>query len=352
MRRYARKHPALPHSRTPTPLHSNVKAILVDEDGGPEQLRLGTRPDPQPDAAELLVDVRATALNRADLMQRRGHYPPPEGASDLLGLEMAGTVAEAGAACEGFAEGDRVFGLLPGGGYAECAVIDHEMAMPIPDSLSFEEAAALPEVFLTAYQALYWLGGLAEGHRVLIHAGASGVGTAATQLVVEAGAEALVTASAPKHETCRTLGAGAAIDYRNEDFAERVDEITDGGGVDLVLDFIGAPYFQKNTRVLRTDGRLVLLSVLGGTTVESVDLRRLLAKRLHVKASTLRARARDYKVRLTQEFAAYALPLFKEGALRPVIDRVYDWTDATDAHRRMEANENAGKLVLRVTRGT
>ena len=326
-----------------------MNVILVDETGGPDQLRLGTRPDPEPAAGELLVDVRATALNRADLMQRRGHYPPPEDASDLLGLELAGTVAEAGAACDGFKEGDRIFGLLPGGGYAERAVIPGDMAMPIPEALSFEEAAAVPEVFLTAYQALYWLGELAEGQRALLHAGASGVGTAATQLVVEAGAEAFATASAPKHETCRDMGASATVDYRSEDFAERIDEITGGAGVDLVLDVVGAPYFQKNIGVLRTDGRLVLLSVLGGTTVERVDLRRLLAKRLHVKASTLRARALDYKVRLTQEFAAYALPLFEDGVLRPVIDRVYDWADAAEAHRRMEANENAGKLVLRVS---
>jgi putative PIG3 family NAD(P)H quinone oxidoreductase len=326
-----------------------MQAVLVEEAGDPKHLRLGAHPDPDPAPDELLVDVRATALNRADTMQRRGHYPPPEGASDLLGLEMAGMVARVGDECTGWEVGDRVFGLLAGGGYAERVALPHEMAMPIPDALSFEEAAAVPEVFLTAYQALYWLGELGEGRRVLIHAGASGVGTAAVQLVTEAGSEAFVTASASKHALCRELGAQAAIDYRNEDFAERIAEITDGEGVDLILDFIGAPYFHKNLQSLRTDGRLVLLSTLGGATVDDgVDLRRLLSKRLHVKASTLRARAPDYKVRLTQEFAAYALPLFEEGTLRPVIDEVYDWADVAVAHPRMEANENAGKLVLRV----
>ena len=325
-----------------------MQAILVEQEGGPEHLTLGSHPDPDPAPDELLVDVHATALNRADTMQRRGHYPPPEGASPLLGLEMAGTVANVGAQCAGWSEGDRVFGLLAGGGYAERVAIHHEMALPVPETLSFEEAAAIPEVFLTAYQALYWLGELGEEQRVLIHAGASGVGTAAIQLVTEAGSEAIVTASSPKHERCRALGAQATIDYRSEDFSEQIETITGGEGVHLILDFIGAPYFEKNIQSLRTDGRLVLLSTLGGATVEEVDLRRLLVKRLHVKASTLRARALDYKVRLTQAFAAYALPLFEDGTLRPVVDRIYDWTDVAEAHRRMEANENAGKLVLRV----
>ena len=325
-----------------------MQAVLVEEEGDPEHLTLGEHPDPAPAPGELLVDVRATALNRADTMQRRGNYPVPEDASEILGLEMAGTVAEAGTECTGWSEGDRVFGLLAGGGYAERATIPHEVAMPIPEALSFEEAAAVPEVFLTAYQALHWLGELQRGERVLIHAGASGVGTAATQLAVEAGAEVLATASAPKHDRCRAMGARVAIDYRSEDFAARVEEVTGGAGVDVILDFIGAPYFQKNIQSLRTDGRVVQLATLGGATVEEVSLRALMAKRVHLMATTLRSRSLDYKIRLSQEFAAYALPLFEKGTLRPVIDCVYDWGHAAEAHRRMEANENAGKLVLRV----
>jgi putative PIG3 family NAD(P)H quinone oxidoreductase len=326
-----------------------MQAVLVEEEGDPEHLTLGEHPDPTPAPSELLVDVRATALNRADTMQRRGNYPVPEDASEILGLEMAGTVAEAGTECTGWSEGDRVFGLLAGGGYAERATIPHEVAMPIPEALSFEEAAAVPEVFLTAHQALHWLGQLDRGERVLIHAGASGVGTAATQLAIEAGAEVLATASAPKHDRCRAMGARAAIDYRSEDFAARVEEITGGAGVDVILDFIGAPYFQQNIQSLRTDGRIVQLATLGGATVEEVSLRALMAKRVHLMATTLRSRALDYKIHLSQEFAAYALPLFEKGMLRPVIDRVYDWGNAAEAHRRMEANENAGKLVLRVS---
>lgn len=325
-----------------------MKAILVNEPGGPEQLRLGEYETPAPAEDELLVKVHATALNRADTMQRAGNYPPPEGASPILGLEMAGVVERAGRAATGWKAGDRVMALLPGGGYAEYAVVPHEMAMAVPPGLSLEEAAAIPEVFLTAFQALYWLGDLEQEEHVLIHAGASGVGTAAVQLVREAGAHAYVTASRPKHDLCRTLGAELAINYKEEDFAERVLEKTGGRGVDLVLDFIGAPYFEKNLRALATDGRLVLLSMLGGRTVENVDLGKILRKRVKLFGTTLRARSPDYKKRLTQDFAAYALPLFIEGALRPVIHAAMDWSEAAEAHRMMEANENAGKIVLRV----
>ena len=323
-----------------------MQAILVREPGGPEQLTLGGHPSPIPERDELLVRVRATALNRADLMQRQGKYPPPPGASEILGLELAGTVEAIGDACAGWAEGDRVFGLLPGGGYAEYAVLPARMAMRIPENLSFEEAAAIPEVFLTAYQALFWLGTLDEGQRVLVHAGASGVGTAAIQLATAAGAPVVVTASAPKHDLCLALGAEAAIDYRSEDFAERIDDLTDGCGVDLIIDFIGAPYFHKNIASLATDGRLVLLAMMGGSRVDNLNLAALFRKRIHLITSTLRSRSRDYKIRLTQDLAARCLPQFESGHLKPIIDSTYDWRDVQEAHRRMEANENAGKIVL------
>lgn len=325
-----------------------MKAVLINEPGGPEQLRIGEYETPTPTEDELLVKVHATALNRADTMQRAGNYPPPEGASPILGLELAGIVEEAGSNTPGWQPGDRVMALLSGGGYAEYAAVHHGMAMAVPPGLSLEEAAAIPEVFLTAFQALYWLGDLQKGERVLIHAGASGVGTAAIQLVSEAGAHAYVTASAPKHDLCLSLGAEAAINYKEEDFAERVLEETDGRGVDLVLDFIGAPYFGKNLRALATDGRFVLLSMLGGRHVEGLDLAKILRKRVQLLGTTLRARAVEYKKELSQDFAAYALPLFMDGALRPVIHTVMDWTEAAEAHRMMEANENAGKIVLRV----
>ena len=300
----------------------------------------------EPASDELLVRIKATAINRADLHQRAGNYPPPEGASEILGLEMAGIVEDMGDQVEGWEKGDRVFALLPGGGYAQYCTIPAEMGMAIPRKLTFPEAAAVPETFLTAFQALHWLGRMQAEDHVLIHAGASGVGTAAIQLVKLADAHPYITASAPKHDVCRELGAEAAIDYKSEDFAARIHDVTDGRGVDIILDFIGAPYFHKNMASLAVDGRIVQLATLGGSTVEEVSLRALMAKRVHLLASTLRSRSRDYKVRLTGEFAADCLPHFVDGDLQPVIDSTFDWTEAAAAHRRMENNENVGKIVL------
>lgn len=239
-------------------------------------------------------------------------------------------------------------GLLPGGGYAEYAAIHHDLAIPLSPSLTFEEAAAIPEVFLTAHQALYWHGNLRKGERVLIHAGASGVGTAAIQLVHSEGATPFVTASKQKHETCLRLGAEAAIDYRSEDFAVRVDSLTGGAGVDLILDFIGAPYFAKNVDVLAVDGRIVLLATMGGARVPEIDLRPFFRKRGTLIASTLRNRDLSYKIRLTQDVVSAHMPRFESGAIKAVIDRVYEWSDVAEAHRYMQDNRNAGKIVLRV----
>ena len=325
-----------------------MRAIVVEKPGGPEQLHMGERPRPLPGPDELLVRVRCAALNRADLMQRKGNYPPPEGATDILGLEMAGTVEAQGSAVVGWSQGDRVCALLPGGGYAEYVTVPQEMAMPIPPRLSFEAAAAIPEVFLTAFQALYWHAEVQGGQHVLVHAGASGVGTAAIQLARQAGARVTVTASAPKHERCLELGAEAAIDYKSEDFAERVEALTDGHGVDIIIDFIGAPYFAKNIETLAVDGHLVLLGMLGGHRVDEVNLASFFRKRIRLTASTLRSRTPAYKTALTRDFAAKMLPLFEEGTLRPVIDTTYDWTDVQEAHRRMGNNENVGKIILTV----
>jgi putative PIG3 family NAD(P)H quinone oxidoreductase len=325
-----------------------MRAVVVTEEGAPEHMTIGEAPTQEPGPEEVRVRVHATALNRADTFQRRGHYPPPEGASEILGLEMAGTVAETGENVVDWHADDRVFALLDGGGYAEYAVVHQDRLMAVPPGLSMQEAAAVPEVFLTAYQALHWLGGLQSGHRVLIHAGASGVGTAALQLVRRAEAHPYVTASAPKHDLCRDLGAEATIDYETEDFAERIAALTDDRGVDLILDFIGAPYFHRNVESLALDGRIIQLATLGGSTVEQVSLRALMAKRAQLLASTLRSRSLAYKVRLTQEFASDVLPHFLDGDLQPVIDSVYDWSDVAEAHRRMENNENAGKIVLSI----
>ena len=303
---------------------------------------------PQPTPAQLLVKVHATALNRADTLQREGKYPPPKGASPLLGLEIAGVVEEVGANCTRYKKGDKVFGLLPGGGYAEYAVIEEAMAMPVPDNLSMEEAAAIPEVFLTAWQALVWLGKLRAGERALIHAGASGVGTAAIQLARALHAEVLVTASESKLQACLNLGAHKAINYKEASFGEEVMAYTNTEGVDVIVDFIAGPYFNQNLDCLRLDGRLVILASLGGGKVADFDLRKILTKRLQVMGATLRSRSKEYQIKLTEDLSRFALPLFKEGKLKPVIDSVYNWEEAAEAHRYIESNKNIGKIVLRV----
>ncbi len=388
-----------------------MKAVVVREPGGPEQLALGEHPTPAPGPGELLVKVKAAGLNRADVLQRQGRYPPPVGASPLLGLEMAGVVERAvpdeGAESRApgapeWRPGERICGLLPGGGYAEYAVLPAGLAMPIPAGLSFEAAAAIPEVFLTAYQCLVWIGGLrdlrestapaadspvgrrppvsvesgtAEGEDsrratdedsacplardrwsgtpgwaprdVLIHAGASGVGTAAIQLAGDAGARPLVTAgSERKLEACRALGAIAAFNYKEGPFTRGVLEATGGRGADLILDFVGAPYWEQNLECLASDGRIVLIATMGGRRVEGFDLAALMRKRAWVAGTTLRSRSLAYKVRLTRELAAHALPRFADGRLRAIVDRVFDWKDVAEAHRYMAENRNIGKIVL------
>ncbi len=325
-----------------------MKAIQVKAFGGPEQLYLGEYETPKPAENEVLVKVEATALNRADTLQRMGKYPPPEGESPIMGLEMAGEIVEIGDAVIHCKVGDKVCGLLGGGGYAEYAVIPERMALPWPEGFDAPQATAVPEVFLTAFQALRWLAHLQEGERVLIHAGASGVGTAAIQLARVMGARPIVTASSGKHSLCKELGAALAIDYKTEDFAERLKAYTEGEGVNVVIDFVGAPYLQQNLQVMALEGRMVLLAFLGGVKVDQLNIAALLRKRLQVIGSTLRARSLEYKIRLSNDLQLFAWPLFANGQLRPVIDKVYDWSEVAEAHRYMESNQSRGKIVLRV----
>lgn len=326
-----------------------MKAVIIKEFGGPEQLTLGEWQTPVPTANEVLVKVHASALNRADTLQRKGVYPPPQGASPILGLELAGEVVEVGSAVSRWKEGDQVFGLVSGGGYAEYTVIHEDMAMPLPKGFSFEQAVAIPEVFLTAFQALRWLADIQPNETLLVHAGASGVGTAAIQLAQHMGAQVIVTASASKHQTCLDLGAKLAIDYKTEDFQARALEFTNGKGVDVIIDFIAAPYFQQNIEALAVDGRMVILALMGGTKVPGFNLAKMLRKRLSVMGSTLRARSQDYQIKLTQDLAAFALPLIEQGKIKPVVDSVFDWAEAAEAHRYMEANKNVGKIVLKMS---
>jgi len=326
-----------------------MKAIIVEKPGGIEQLKLGDYPKPQCGETEILVKVKATALNRADIMQREGKYPPPVGASPILGLEIAGIVESVGSKVFKWKSGDKVFGLIPGGGYAEYAIINENMVIEIPDNLSFEESASIPEVFLTAFQSLVWLSELKANEFVLIHAGASGVGTAAIQIARELGARIIITASTEKQKICKDLGADLTIDYKTKNFKDEVLKFTNNYGADVIIDFIGGSYFKQNIESLTRDGRLVILSTLSGGKIEEFDVRPILAKRLKIIGSSLRSRSLDYQIKLTKDFKDFAYEKISKGIIKPVIDKIYDWTDVAEAHKRMEENRNIGKIVLKVS---
>lgn len=327
-----------------------MKAVRNEFPGGPESLKITDLPRPAPENEELLVEVKAAGINRADILQRQGLYPPPPGESHILGLEISGIIAETGKDCEHWQKGQRVFGLLGGGGYAQFAVIHQKMAIPIPVNMSFEEAAAIPEAFLTAYQAICWIGKLNPGESILIHAGASGVGTAAIQLARELNARVFITAgSVEKTRRCLELGADAAINYNTSRFAEVILEKTRGTGVDLILDFVGTPYWEQNLQSIARDGRMVILATMGGTSIKNFDLRALMKKRLTLSGSTLRNRDLSYKIKLSMAFANYALPHFTAGHFKPVIDRIFPWEEVAEAHHYMEARKNIGKIVLHIS---
>ncbi|MEO1260073.1 MAG: NAD(P)H-quinone oxidoreductase [Bacteroidota bacterium] len=324
-----------------------MKAVLLKQFGGIGELYIGDAPVPEISAQEVLVKVGATALNRADLLQRKGLYPPPPGESEIIGLEMAGVIENCGSEVKNWKTGDRVFALLAGGGYAEYVRVHQDMLMPIPDNLEIEQAAGIAEAFLTAWQAVVWLANLQPSEDILIHAGASGVGTAAIQIANSIGANIWVTASPGKHPLCEQLGAAECIDYRTQDFVKTISEKRKGG-VDVLIDFIGAPYFSKNLQALGIDGRMVMLGFMGGMKIEQLNLAPVLFKRLKVMGSTLRARRLDYKIKLTRDFKENCLPQFSSGVIRPVIDSVFDWQEVQKAHAYMEANKNQGKVILKI----
>ncbi len=326
-----------------------MKAVIIKNPGGADLLKIDEVPTPVPKENEILVKVHSAALNRADLMQREGKYPPPKRASEILGLEISGEIFSTGSNVKKWKKDDKVFGLLPGGGYAEFAVINEMMANPVPPNLSYEEAAAIPEVFLTAYQALYRHSKLQKGERILIHAGASGVGTAAIQMAKLIGAEIYVTASKDKHTVCLEMGADEAIDYKHTDFALKINELTNGKGVNVIIDFISGPYFMQNLNSLSVDGRLIMLATLGGTKFENADIRQILMRRLTIIGSALRSRTREYQIQLNEEFINYSFEKFEKGTLKPVVDKIFDWKDVAEAHHYMEENKNIGKIVLKIS---
>jgi putative PIG3 family NAD(P)H quinone oxidoreductase len=322
-----------------------VKAILFDQPGSADVLYYGDAPDPQPTADELLIRVHATALNRADLLQRRGGYAPPPGASPILGLEVAGEVLKAAGQWQ---VGNRVMAVVTGGGYAEYAAVPADLAIAIPSPFTYDQAAAIPEAYLTAYLNLFMLGRLQAGETCLIHAGASGIGSAAIQLARAVKARVLTTAgTTEKIEFCREIGAELAVNYKEENFAERVLAATNANGVNVILDFIGANYWNDNLKSLAIGGRLMLIGYMGGTKGD-LDLGQILPKSLTITGTTLRRTPLDKKIALTQAFAEFALPRFMDDTLRPVIDRVFSLKEAAEAHRYMESNANIGKIILRV----
>ena len=325
-----------------------MKAILIEKPGDESVLKLGDAPDPEPGPADLLIKVKCAALNRADIMQRQGFYPPPAGASPILGLECSGEVAAVGSEVVGWRSGDRAMALLPGGGYAETVVVHYGSAMHVPDLLTDAEAAALPEVFLTAFLNLFMLAGIKSGDSALIHGGGSGVGTASIQLLGLAGARSIVTAgSDAKCEQCLRFGADVAINYTSGPFAPKVRAATNERGVEVVLDSIGGAYLAQNLEALANGGRLVLIGLMKGAKAE-LDLAAVLRRHLRILGSTLRTRPVAEKAEIVAAFLARFGEALESGRLRPPIYRTFSLADAAQAHRSMQASEHFGKIVLHV----
>ncbi len=325
-----------------------MKTIIVTKPGGPEVLQIVDIEKPKPQASQILIKVYAAAINRADILQRRGKYPPPVGDSPILGLECAGEVVEIGADVNNIKIGDRVFALVGGGAYAEYCIIDAAMAIPMDPNWSYDFATAIPEVFFTANETIFELGQLQTGESILIHAGGSGVGTAAIQMAKHIGAIVYITAgTTEKIEKCLQLGAKAGINHSTDDFEQSILELTAQQGVDVIEDFIGGDYFAKNCRALKIGGRLIQVATMSGQKAE-IDLRLLMTKRLQIKGSIMRSRSLEEKCAITARFKQRWLPLLQSGQIKPIIDAVFPFDMVQDAHRYMEANKNFGKIVLQV----
>ncbi|MGP6138545.1 NAD(P)H-quinone oxidoreductase [Jeotgalibaca sp. A127] len=322
-----------------------MKAIGIKQPGGSNQLQLIERDKPKRSKGDLLIKVEAAGVNRTDILTRERDTDTPENVR--LGVEVAGTVAESQADSV-FKVGDRVMGLVNGGGYSEYAVLPENRAMKIPDTLSFVEGAAIPEVFATAYQTLFWIGRLEENESVLIHAGASGVGTAAIQLAKQLkNAHVIVTAgSQEKLDFCKNLGADVVINYKEDSFDDVVLKETNGRGVDLILDFVGASYWEKNYRSAAVDSRWVLIGTLGGSKIESFEIFSLMQKRIQLTGTGLTPRSDEYKAKLSQELIDRTKSLFESGSIKPIVDTTFTFENVKSAHDYMEADKNIGKIIL------
>jgi putative PIG3 family NAD(P)H quinone oxidoreductase len=323
-----------------------MKAIVLREHGGPEVLQFEDVPSPLFGAEDILVSVAATALNRADLLQRMGFYPNPfPQGPEIPGLEFAGTVKAVGDRVTAWKVGDKVMGIVSGGAYAEELVLHERQAMAVPAGMSLHDAAAIPEVFITAWDALVVQGGLTSGRWAMVHAGASGVGTAGIQIAKAIGARIIVTCSSGKVQSCKDLGADVVVDYTSQDFVEEVQRATNGAGVDVILDVIGGDYVERNVASLAVKGHIIQVGVMAGKPLPfNVGL--LLGKRASITGTVLRARPLDEKIAITQRFISEMLPLFGSGELKPVIDSSYSIADIAKGHEYMATNGNVGKIVI------
>ncbi|XP_017436394.1 uncharacterized protein LOC108342958 [Vigna angularis] len=323
-----------------------MKAIVITSPGGPEVLQLQEVEDPQLQEDEVLIGVHATALNRADTLQRKGFHPPPKGASPYLGLECSGTVLSIGKNVSKWKIGDQVCALLGGGGYAEKVAVPAGQVLPIPPGVSLTDAASFPEVACTVWSTIFMTSRLSQGETLLVHGGSSGIGTFAIQIAKYRGARVFVTAgSEEKLAFCKSIGADVAINYKTEDFVERVKEETGGQGVDVILDCMGASYYQRNLDSLNLDGRLFIIGLQGGVTTEA-NLRPLLAKRLTVQAAGLRNRSLENKAAIISEVEKNVWPAIAEGKVKPVVYKSFPLAEAVDAHRLMESSKHIGKILL------
>ena len=325
-----------------------MRAITTTESGGPEVLTITELPDPEPGPGEVLIDVAATAVNRADLLQRQGFYPPPPGASGVIGLECSGTIAAVGADVTGWDVGTPVCALLAGGGYASRVAVPVGQVMPVPDGIDVVTAAALPEVACTVWSNVFMIAGLRPDEAFLVHGGAGGIGTMAIQLTAALGARVFATAGSPdKLDLCRSLGAEVAIDYHDEDFVEVVRSHTDGRGADVVLDNMGAKYLERNVTVLADEGRLVIIGLQGGAKAE-LNVGQLLSKRGAVIATALRSRSVEGKAAICASVVENVWPLVVDGKVKPMVHHVLPLEDAAEAHRIVEAGTHTGKVLLRI----
>lgn len=324
-----------------------MRAVVLERHGGPEVLQVRDVPDPQPGPDEVVVEVVATALNRADVLQRMGLYPGPPMAYEIPGMELSGRVAALGDRATTWQLGDAVMGIVGGGAYAERIAVHERQLLAVPTTVALADAAAIPEVWITAWDALVLQGGLTSGRVALVHAGASGVGTAAIQLAKAIGARVVVTTSTGKVDACRALGADLVVDYTQDDFVELARDLTDGQGVDVVLDVVGGDYVDRNVDALAIGGRIVQVGVMSREP-GLVNVAKLLPKRAAIVGTVLRPRPLEEKIAVTQRFGREVLPLFESGRLAPVIDRHYPLDEIAAAHERMQANANIGKIVVDV----